>query len=266
MKKLYFLLLFCLFGQLSQAQSRAKVYTSFGEFVIFLEDTLAPITAGNFIHLVDTGFYDSVYIHRIVPNFVIQGGDGARSGKWTPPNIQDEFSPLLSNVEKTISMANTGQGNSGNSQFFINLKDNTGLDYDKAPFSSAHPVFGAVIEGWDVVQTIGQQPNSGSPSNTATPLILMDSIRILPPPVGIVQPESKIELSLFPNPANNWLRLRTDHTGILRLHDLDGSLVLSREILSNDELIALHELPSGIYVLSYETAETSLTQKLIITH
>ncbi len=265
MKKLYILIVFCLFAQLTQAQSKAKVYTSFGEFVIYLEDTLAPITAGNFISLVESGFYDSVYIHRIVPNFVIQGGDGARSGKTVPPVIQDEFSPLLSNVEKTISMANAG-ANTGTSQFFINLKDNTGLDYDKTPLSSAHPVFGAVVEGWNVVQTIGQQPNSGAPSNTATPLILMDSVRILPPPVSINQVEQTVALSLFPNPANNWLRIRSEHKGMLKLYDLDGSMALTKKIESNDALVALNEVPSGIYALNFETALGSTTQKLIIAH
>jgi len=263
MKRILLAAILCLSIQFTEAQSKAKFYTSFGTFTVFLEDTIAPITAGNFIDLVNTGFYDSVYIHRIVPNFVIQGGDGARSGKTVPPVIQDEFSPLLSNVEKTISMANAGP-NTGTSQFFINLKDNTGLDYNKAPTSSAHPVFGAVIEGWSVVQTIGQQPNSGPPSNTATPLILMDSVRILPPPVSIVENNDQQQFGLFPNPANRWIRVRSNSEGNIKIVSLDAKWTLEKNV-DSDELIDISELPAGIYVCHFENDQFSQSRKLLIT-
>ncbi len=131
------------------------------------EDTM-PITTGNFIKLAEEGFYDNTKFHRVIDGFMIQGGDpnskgpdSSRYGTGGPGyTIQDEFvaGPLLSNTRGTIAMANTGQPNSGGSQFFINTVDNTGLDFDKEPFASRHPVFGRVVEGLDIVDAISDTP------------------------------------------------------------------------------------------------------------
>ena len=250
----------------SNAQSRARVYTSFGNFTLVLEDTLAPITAGNFISLFNQKFYDDVFIHRVVPNFVIQGGDASRSGGTPPPAIQDEFNPILSNVEKTISMANAGP-NTGTSQFFINLKDNTNLDYDKTPFTSAHPVFGAVIEGWDVVQTIGQQPNSGFPNNTATPLILMDSIRILPSTVGIKTYDINEDFVMFPNRANRFINLKSREFTRVRIQNLSGQSILEHTLEINaNNLIDISAISEGVYLLELFNNEKRLSKKLMVNH
>jgi peptidylprolyl isomerase len=116
-----------------------------------------PITTGNFEKLVKEGFYDGVIFHRIIDGFMIQGGDPTGTGTGGPGyNIEDEFIREHSNLKGTISMANTGQPNSGGSQFFINLDDNIYLDYNKPQFTSKHPVFGIVIEGMDVVEKIGK--------------------------------------------------------------------------------------------------------------
>lgn len=106
-----------------------------------------PITAGNFEKLVKQGFYDNVIFHRVIENFMIQGGDPTGTGTGGPGyTIKDEFKGH-SNLKGTISMANSGP-NTGGSQFFINLADNTYLD-------SKHPVFGKVTQGMDVVEKIG---------------------------------------------------------------------------------------------------------------
>jgi peptidylprolyl isomerase len=114
-----------------------------------------PITTGNFINLVEAGTYDGVIFHRIIDGFMIQGGDptGTGFGDSNIPNIQDEFGSLK-NDKGTISMANAGP-NTGSSQFFINLVNNNFLD-------GKHPVFGKVIEGYDVVEKIANvQTDSG---------------------------------------------------------------------------------------------------------
>ena len=109
-------------------------------------DTM-PITAGNFLKLAGEGFYDGVIFHRIIPNFMLQGGDPTGTGTGGPGyKIQDEFTDNNRNERSTISMANAGP-NTGGSQFFINLVDNAFLD-------TKHPVFGKVIEGMDVVDAI----------------------------------------------------------------------------------------------------------------
>jgi len=134
--------------------TRVLLETNKGEIVIELEDDM-PITAGNFEKLVKEGFYDGVIFHRVIDGFMIQGGDPNGTGMGGPGyTIKDEFTDDNKNDRGTISMANAGP-NTGGSQFFINLVDNTYLDFDKEPFASKHPVFGKVIGGMDVVDKIG---------------------------------------------------------------------------------------------------------------
>ena len=128
--------------------------TTLGNIKIKLHDNM-PVTAGNFKQLVEKGFYNGVIFHRVIPNFMIQGGDPTGTGMGGPGYaIPDEFVKGSTNLRGTISMANAGP-NSGGSQFFINLVDNTYLDWDKPPGSSKHPVFGTVVQGMDVVDKIG---------------------------------------------------------------------------------------------------------------
>lgn len=135
-------------------ETKIKLETTHGDVVIKLYSDM-PITAGNFKGLVEAGTYDGVIFHRVIKNFMIQGGDPTGTGMGDPaiPKIQDEFVAGHSNVRGTLSMANAGP-NTGSSQFFINLIDNSFLDYDKQPLSSKHPVFGEVVEGMDVIDAI----------------------------------------------------------------------------------------------------------------
>ena len=131
------------------------LHTTMGEITIELYDNM-PITAGNFKKLVGEGYYDGIIFHRVIDGFMLQGGDPTGTGRGGPGySIKDEFVEGSTNVRGTISMANSGP-NSGGSQFFINLADNTNLDWDKEPSSSKHPVFGKVIKGMDVVDAIGK--------------------------------------------------------------------------------------------------------------
>ena len=140
---------------------KVKLETNQGDIIIELYSDM-PITAGNFEKLVREGFYDGVIFHRIILDFMIQGGDPTGTGTGGPGySIDDEFVPGRSNVKGTLSMANSGP-NSGGSQFFINLKDNTFLDFDKEPLSSKHPVFGEVVEGMDIVDKIGLMAVDGN--------------------------------------------------------------------------------------------------------
>ena len=153
------------------SQTKVDFYTNYGDFTVELYDSLVPITTSNFINLVSSGFYDGALFHRVISNFMIQGGDVSPP----PPTIIDEFDSTLSNIQKTISMANSGP-NTGTCQFFINLVDNTYLDFDKPPFTSKHPVFGITTSGFNIVEDIGDvQTNFND-----VPYIdvIMDSIRI----------------------------------------------------------------------------------------
>lgn len=149
--------------QASTSSAVVVMKTNKGDITLELFTEKMPITTGNFLKLSKEGFYNKVKFHRVLKNFMIQGGDPKGDGTGGPGYaIQDEFVAGLSNVRGAISMANTGQKNSGGSQFFINLVDNTNLDFDKPPFTSSHPVFGKVVAGMDVVDAIAQvQVNAG---------------------------------------------------------------------------------------------------------
>lgn len=139
----------------TMANRKAVFDTSKGMFSIELYEDKAPVTTGNFIKLVNQGFYNGLNFHRVIPQFMIQGGCPKGNGTGGPGyTIKDEFHKDLSNVRGTIAMANCGP-NTGGSQWFINLVDNTYLDFDKPPKSSQHPVFGKVVQGMDVVDAIG---------------------------------------------------------------------------------------------------------------
>ncbi|MDM7933947.1 MAG: peptidylprolyl isomerase [Methanothrix sp.] len=127
--------------------ARVLLKTSMGEILLELYDDM-PITTGNFLRLVEKGFYDGTIFHRVIDGFMIQGGDPTGTGRGGPGYmIQDEFTDHSRNDRGTIAMANAGP-NTGGSQFFINLVDNNYLD-------RAHPAFGRVVEGMDVVDAIG---------------------------------------------------------------------------------------------------------------
>jgi len=146
------------------ANPTALCETSLGNFTVELYLDQMPITAQNFITLAQSGFYDGLHFHRIIDNFMIQFGcphsrdpRSRRAGTGDGPNgtIQDEHpeNAKLSNEPGTLSMANTGERNSGSCQFFINTVHNSYLDWF-TPGASKHPVFGRVIEGMDVVKKL----------------------------------------------------------------------------------------------------------------
>ena len=132
------------------------MHTTMGDIKIQMHDDM-PITTGNFVELAKKGFYDGVIFHRVIDGFMIQGGDPTGTGMGGPGyNIQDEFGTGHSNIRGTIAMANTGRPNTGGSQFFINTVNNTYLDKENPQTPYAHPVFGTVLEGMDVVDKIGR--------------------------------------------------------------------------------------------------------------
>jgi peptidylprolyl isomerase len=139
---------FNLTGNMVNDNTQIKLQTNYGDIVIELYDEM-PVTAGNFEKLVGEGFYDGVIFHRIIENFMIQGGDPTGTGMGGPGyEIKDEFKGTQKNNRGTIAMANAGP-NTGGSQFFINLVNNNFLD-------GKHPVFGKVIEGMDIVDKIAK--------------------------------------------------------------------------------------------------------------
>ena len=134
----------------SQMSKIVLFKTNLGDIKIQLASDM-PITTGNFEKLVSQGFYNGVIFHRVINGFMIQGGDPSGTGGGGPGyNIKDEFTSKNRNDRGTIAMANAGP-NTGGSQFFISLVNNNYLD-------NKHPVFGKVIEGMNIVDTIAKVP------------------------------------------------------------------------------------------------------------
>jgi cyclophilin family peptidyl-prolyl cis-trans isomerase len=135
---------------------RTKVVfeTSLGNFTVETYDDLAPLTTENFLSLVKKKFYDGTIFHRVIDDFMIQGGDPEGTGMGGPGyKIKDEFGPGLShNGPGILSMANAGP-NTGGSQFFITLVPTDWLD-------NKHAIFGKVVEGLEVVEKIGKVETS----------------------------------------------------------------------------------------------------------
>jgi len=136
--------------------------TALGEITLELDPEKAPITVENFLAYVDSGFYDGTVFHRVIPNFMIQGGglNPNLSQKQTRAPIKNEAENGLKNDAGTIAMARTSARDSATSQFFINLKDNDFLNNGVRDFGYA--VFGHVTHGMDVVKKIGGVPTGAN--------------------------------------------------------------------------------------------------------
>ncbi len=131
--------------------------TSEGTVKLELWADKAPITVANFLRYVDAGHYNGTIFHRVINDFMIQGGGMSpdMKEKKTKDPIKNEASPELKNVRGTIAMARTSLIHSATSQFFINVVDNDFLDQkNKTPMGFGYAVFGKVIEGMDVVDRI----------------------------------------------------------------------------------------------------------------
>jgi cyclophilin family peptidyl-prolyl cis-trans isomerase len=146
------------------ANPTATLETSLGSITVELFADQLPKTAGNFVELAKSGFYDGLHFHRVIEGFMIQFGCPhsrdpksrlAGTGDGPKGTIPDEFTAKLSNEPGTLAMANTGAPNSGSCQFFINTAHNPYLDWF-SPGPSKHPVFGRVTKGMDVVEKIGK--------------------------------------------------------------------------------------------------------------
>lgn len=134
-----------------------KLHTNFGEITLELDADKAPITVANFLKYVDNGFYDGTIFHRVINNFMIQGGgfDTNMNQKNTEAEIKNEADNGLGNDKYTIAMARTSAPHSASSQFFINVADNDFLNHTSPTGSGwGYCVFGKVTAGTDVIDKI----------------------------------------------------------------------------------------------------------------
>jgi peptidyl-prolyl cis-trans isomerase A (cyclophilin A) len=156
---------------------KVRLSTSMGDIVVELDAQKAPKSVANFEQYVKSGFYDGLIFHRVIENFMIQGGGMTpdMKEKRTLSPIPLESHNGLKNVRGTIAMARTDVPDSATSQFFINVKDNAFLDAANSPDGTGYAVFGKVVSGMDVVDKIKQVKTArqaGSQDVPVTPVII----------------------------------------------------------------------------------------------
>jgi len=183
----------------ASAEPWVSMKTSVGEIVLELDKEKAPITVANFIAYTKSGFYTNTVFHRVIDGFMIQGGGYAKDLKQKPTRkaIKNESNNGLSNLAYTISMARESHPDTATSQWFINVKDNTGLDYPNFQ-GSGYTVFGKVVKGKDVVDKIKKvvvdDPNPVFKNVPVVPITVKSVTILKAPPPGIeVAPEPKPE-------------------------------------------------------------------------
>lgn len=148
-------------NKMSDTLTKVKLTTSLGAIVIQLDNAKAPVSAANFADYVKDGFYNGTIFHRVIKGFMAQGGgfDTSFSQKTTKSPIKNEADNGLKNTRGSIAMARTNDPHSATAQFFINYKDNSFLDHtSQTPSGWGYAVFGEVVEGMEVVDSMAQQP------------------------------------------------------------------------------------------------------------
>lgn len=156
--------------------NKVLLKTSRGDITIQLRDD-RPITTENFKNLVKQGVYDGTIFHRVILDFMIQGGDPTGTGYGDPSilTIKDEIDDNNHNYRGTVAMANTGAPNTASSQFFINVENNSEIVYpDGSTFDGTYTVFGTVISGMNVVDAISNVPTDTN-DKPFTDVLLIDA-------------------------------------------------------------------------------------------
>ena len=163
------------------AQPHVLLTTSLGDVEVELDADKAPLSTQNFLRYVDSGFYNGVQFHRVIPGFMVQTGGftADMQQKETSAPIRNEATNGLRNQRGTLAMARTSEVNSATSQFFINLVDNDFLD--NGPRSYGYAVFGKVVKGMEIVDRIARAPTTshGMHENVPAQPVLIKSARRL---------------------------------------------------------------------------------------
>lgn len=165
----------------SKPDTVVKLETNLGDIVIRLNERKAPITCANFVQYVKSGHYDGTIFHRVIKDFMIQGGGFNEGLKEKPTHapIRNEANNGLKNDKYTIAMARTSDPHSATAQFFINTKNNTFLDYNPSKKVDGYAVFGKVIQGQNVVDAIEAQATGrrgGFDDVPQTPIIIKKAV------------------------------------------------------------------------------------------
>ena len=183
----FILTIACFTSQLALAGPKVEFKTTMGNFVVELDADKAPKTTANFLSYVKSGFYNGTIFHRVIDGFMIQGGGFTPDLVQKPTNapVVSEAQNGLKNQAYTIAMARTSDPDSATAQFFINVKDNQGLDYPNA-MGNGYTVFGKVISGTQTIDAIRQiptmaanAPRMGRMSDVPSKTVMIESATLL---------------------------------------------------------------------------------------
>ena len=169
---------------MSDTQTKVKLTTTLGEIIIQLNTEKAPVSSANFLTYVNEGFYNGTIFHRIIPDFMAQGGgfDTSFNQKAAHAPIKNEADNGLKNTRGTLAMARTNDPNSATAQFFINYKDNAFLNHTGKNASGwGYAVVGEVIEGMDAVDAMAKQAtsNRGGHENVPKTDIVIEKAEVI---------------------------------------------------------------------------------------
>lgn len=239
----------------ADAQTEVTFYTSKGNFIIKLTDSLTPRTVDSFKARVAQKFYDGLLFHRVINNFMIQGGDPLGNGTGGPGySFPDEFHATLKNVPGALAMANSGPNTNG-SQFFINLVTNSHLD-------NKHSVFGMVTTGFSVVQTIGAVPTNSSDKPLTD--VKTDSIRITKFKTDVAKFGEDITVDIYPNPNNGLFTIGLPATSTnVEIVNMAGQTVYSKEA-KNILKVDISAQPAGIYIIRMSNKLGNAQSKILV--
>ncbi|QWD84245.1 peptidylprolyl isomerase [Polynucleobacter sp. MWH-P3-07-1] len=183
----FILTIACFTSQLALAGPKVEFKTTMGNFVVELDADKAPKTTANFLSYVKSGFYNGTIFHRVIDGFMIQCGGFTPDLVQKPTNapVVSEAQNGLKNQAYTIAMARTSDPDSATAQFFINVKDNQGLDYPNA-MGNGYTVFGKVISGTQTIDAIRQiptmvanAPRMGRMSDVPSKTVMIESATLL---------------------------------------------------------------------------------------
>ncbi|HYP66321.1 MAG TPA: peptidylprolyl isomerase [Steroidobacteraceae bacterium] len=169
----------------AEQTTQVRVTTNLGPFVIEVFNDRAPITSANFLRYVREGFYSNTLFHRVVANFVIQGGGHDATTQQLKPthdNVFNESGNGLQNKRGMVGMARGGSPHSGNAQFYVNLVDNP--DLDPVPTRWGYAVFGHIVQGMDTIDRIGETPTGAAgqfKSDSPLKPVIIEKVEIISP-------------------------------------------------------------------------------------
>jgi cyclophilin family peptidyl-prolyl cis-trans isomerase len=188
-------------GSLALAGTQVQLNTSLGPITLELADDQAPKSVANFLTYARDGFYNGTIFHRVIGDFMIQGGGFTTDFQQKPTRapVPNEANNGLKNLRGTVAMARTSDPNSATAQFFINVKDNPPLDHrSPTPQGWGYAVFGKVVSGMDTVDKI-RQVATGAGDAPKTP-VLIESVTVLPAPAAAPAPKPIGEVEVPPAP------------------------------------------------------------------